>query len=87
MAGRPACPAALKLIEGRGAGDAGGAVLPPLREIGAEQVRAVLPAGGVPRATMLRALCDLFGRSITGAARYASTVNQITDPNALPGTS
>jgi hypothetical protein len=28
----------------------------------------------------MRALCDLFGLSITGAARYASTVNQITDP-------
>jgi hypothetical protein len=30
----------------------------------------------------MRALCDLFGLSITGAARYASTVNQITDPGA-----
>ena len=30
----------------------------------------------------MRALCDLFGLSITGAARYASTVNQITHPGA-----
>ena len=34
----------------------------------------------------MRALCDLFGLSITSAARYASTVNQITDP-AAPMTS
>jgi hypothetical protein len=32
----------------------------------------------------MRPLCDLFGLSITGAAPYASTVNQITDPDVPP---
>ncbi|MBM0240044.1 hypothetical protein JNW88_28310 [Micromonospora sp. ATA32] len=32
----------------------------------------------------MRALCDLFGLSIAGAARYANSVNQITEPEAPP---
>jgi hypothetical protein len=28
----------------------------------------------------LRALCDLFGLSVAGAARYTNTVNHITSP-------